>query len=53
MSYSLRRLARVKVLYGEPVRTEDLRDLDPNEAARLATDRLMERIGALEEALAR
>jgi len=48
---ALRRLARVRVVYGEPVRTDDLRDLDPNEAARLATDRLMERIAALEASL--
>ena len=50
---ALRRLARVSVLYGEPVRTDDLSDLDPSEAARLATERLMERIAALEESLAR
>jgi 1-acyl-sn-glycerol-3-phosphate acyltransferase len=45
---ALRRLARVQVVYGEPVRTDDLADLDPGEAARLATERLMERIAALE-----
>jgi len=33
------------------VETADLRDLDPHEAARLATDRLMERIRALEATL--
>jgi 1-acyl-sn-glycerol-3-phosphate acyltransferase len=48
---ALRRLARVSVLYGEPVRTDDLSDLNPGEAARLATARLMERIAALEESL--
>ena len=48
---ALARLGRVSVLYGEPVRTDDLADLDPGEAARLATDRLMERIAALEESL--
>jgi 1-acyl-sn-glycerol-3-phosphate acyltransferase len=48
---ALARLGRVSVLYGEPVRTDDLADLDPGEAARLATSRLMERIAALEESL--
>jgi|SRR5438034_3557872 len=47
----LARLAPLKVAYGEAVRTDDLRDLDPNEAARVATDRLMERIRALEASL--
>jgi 1-acyl-sn-glycerol-3-phosphate acyltransferase len=44
----LSRLAPLRVRYGEPVRTDDLRDLEPYEAAKVATDRLMERIRALE-----
>jgi 1-acyl-sn-glycerol-3-phosphate acyltransferase len=47
----LRRLGPVRVAYGEPVRTDDLADLDPSEAARVATDRLMRSIRALEESL--
>ena len=47
----LARLAQLKVAYGPPVRTDDLRDLDPADAARVATDRLMEAIRALEESL--
>ena len=50
---SLRRLAPLRVVYGEPVPTDDLRDLDPGEAARVATDRLMERIRVLEASLER
>ena len=50
---SLRRLAPLRVVYGEPVPTDDLRDLDPGEAARVATDRLMERIHVLEASLER
>ena len=47
----LARLAPLKVAYGEAVRTDDLRDLDLAEAARVATERLMERIRALEASL--
>lgn len=50
---SLRRLAPLRVVYGEPVPTDDLRVLDPGEAARVATDRLMERIRVLEASLER
>ena len=50
---SLRRLAPLRVVYGEPVPTDDLRVLDPGEAARVATDRLMERIHVLEASLER
>jgi 1-acyl-sn-glycerol-3-phosphate acyltransferase len=50
---SLRRPAPLRVVYGEPVPTDDLRDLDPGEAARVATDRLMERIHVLEASLER
>ncbi len=48
---ALSRLGPLRVVYGEPVRTDDLRDLDPHEAARVATERLMERIRALEASL--
>jgi len=47
----LGRLGRLEVAYGEPVLTDDLRDLDPGEAARLATDRLMASIRSLEASL--
>ncbi len=47
----LSRLGPLRVAYGEAVRTDDLRDLDMSEAARVATDRLMERIRALEASL--
>jgi 1-acyl-sn-glycerol-3-phosphate acyltransferase len=47
----LARLGRLEVAYGEPVLTDDLRDLDPGEAARVATDRLMTSIRALEASL--
>jgi 1-acyl-sn-glycerol-3-phosphate acyltransferase len=47
----LTRLAALRVRYGSPVRTDDLADLDPQEAARVATDRLMEAIHALEASL--
>src|SRR5215213_8165373 len=39
---ALSRLGPLRVVYGEPVQTDDLRDLDPHEAARVATERLME-----------
>jgi 1-acyl-sn-glycerol-3-phosphate acyltransferase len=47
----LARLAQLQVAYGPAVRTEDLRNLDLAEAARVATDRLMQAIRALEESL--
>jgi 1-acyl-sn-glycerol-3-phosphate acyltransferase len=47
----LARLGPLRVAYGEPVRTDDLADLDPAEAARVATDRLMESIRGLEASL--
>jgi 1-acyl-sn-glycerol-3-phosphate acyltransferase len=47
----LSRLGPLHVAYGEAVRTDDLRDLDPQEAARVATDRLMQSIRVLEESL--
>jgi 1-acyl-sn-glycerol-3-phosphate acyltransferase len=47
----LRRLAPIRVRYGAPISLDDLGSLDEAEAARLATDRLMESIHALEESL--
>ena len=47
----LRRLEKLRVVYGPAVSLDDLRDLDPREAAQVATDRLMERIHTLEESL--
>jgi len=47
----LARLGPLRVAYGEAVRTDDLADLDPAEAARVATDRLMTSIELLEAAL--
>jgi 1-acyl-sn-glycerol-3-phosphate acyltransferase len=49
----LARLARLKVRYGAPVPVEDLAGLPRREAARVATERLMERIYELEGDLAR
>jgi 1-acyl-sn-glycerol-3-phosphate acyltransferase len=47
----LRRLGPIKVRYGAPVSLDDLGSLDPAEAARVATDRLMASIHGLEESL--
>jgi 1-acyl-sn-glycerol-3-phosphate acyltransferase len=47
----LRRLAPIRVRYGDPIALDDLGSLDEAEAARIATDRLMESINALEESL--
>jgi 1-acyl-sn-glycerol-3-phosphate acyltransferase len=47
----LRRLAPLRVAYGAPIELEDLREREPREAARIATDRLMTRIGELERSL--
>jgi 1-acyl-sn-glycerol-3-phosphate acyltransferase len=47
----LSRFGPLRVVYGEPVRIDDLRDLERAEAARVATQRLMERIRVLEESL--
>jgi 1-acyl-sn-glycerol-3-phosphate acyltransferase len=47
----LRRLAPISVRYGAPIRLDDLASLDEAEAARVATDRLMESIRALEASL--
>jgi 1-acyl-sn-glycerol-3-phosphate acyltransferase len=48
----LARLAQLKVSYGAPIPTEDLAGMPRREAARIATERLMERIYELEADLA-
>jgi 1-acyl-sn-glycerol-3-phosphate acyltransferase len=47
----LRRFAAWRVSYGAPVELDDLRELEPTEAARIATGRVMTAIRALEESL--
>jgi 1-acyl-sn-glycerol-3-phosphate acyltransferase len=47
----LAKLARLSVAYGPPIPLDDLRDQDIRDAATVATDRLMEAIGRLEETL--
>lgn len=47
----LRQLAPWRVRYGEPIELGDLQELEPSDAAQVATDRLMEAIHALEETL--
>ena len=48
---NLRGLGPIRVRYGAPIALDDLGSLDEAEAARLATDRLMASIQALEESL--
>jgi 1-acyl-sn-glycerol-3-phosphate acyltransferase len=48
---NLLRLGPLRVAYGAPIDIDDLRDGDVAESARVATERLMERIGELEESL--
>ena len=47
----LSRLAKLKVSYGEPVPVDDLKGRSQGEAHKVATQRLMERISSLREAL--
>jgi 1-acyl-sn-glycerol-3-phosphate acyltransferase len=47
----LRRLAAWRVRYGPPVSLDDLAELEPADAARVATDRLMTAIHELEASL--
>jgi 1-acyl-sn-glycerol-3-phosphate acyltransferase len=47
----LAKLEQLKVVYGEPIPLDDLQGLDEAEAARIATDRLMEAIHSLEASL--
>jgi 1-acyl-sn-glycerol-3-phosphate acyltransferase len=48
----LARLGPLRVRYGTPIDLGDLADLPALDAAQVATDRLQEAIGALEESLA-
>jgi 1-acyl-sn-glycerol-3-phosphate acyltransferase len=48
---SLARLAKLRVVYGEPIDVSDLGDADPRDAAQVATDRLMAEIRRLHETL--
>jgi 1-acyl-sn-glycerol-3-phosphate acyltransferase len=48
---NLLRLGPLRVAYGAPVDIEDLRGQDVAEAARVATERLMEKIAELEASL--
>jgi hypothetical protein len=45
------RLGPLRVRYGPAVELDDLRELEPREAARAGTERLMTEIGELEEQL--
>ena len=47
----LRRLGPLRVAYGTPIELDDLRDRDLREAAEIGTERLMEAIAELEQAL--
>jgi 1-acyl-sn-glycerol-3-phosphate acyltransferase len=47
----LARFGRLRVRYGPPIPLDDLADLDPVDAARVATDRLMVAIAELEASL--
>ena len=47
----LSRLERLRVRYGKPIPLDDLASLEPSDAARVATDRLMAEIDSLEQAL--
>ena len=47
----LARLAKLRVVYGDPVEVDDLASLPRREAARVATERLMARIHELEAEL--
>jgi 1-acyl-sn-glycerol-3-phosphate acyltransferase len=48
---SLSRLAQIRVRYGTPIPLDDLRSFEQAEAARIATERLMASIHALEASL--
>jgi len=47
----LMRLGALRVAYGAPIDVADLRDVELGEAARIATERLMAKIGDLEASL--
>jgi 1-acyl-sn-glycerol-3-phosphate acyltransferase len=48
---SLTRLGPLRVAYGPPIELEDLKDMDLRRGAKIATERLMEAIHALEKTL--
>jgi 1-acyl-sn-glycerol-3-phosphate acyltransferase len=48
---SLSRLGPLRVAYGPPIELDDLKDLDIRRASKVATERLMEAIHALEKTL--
>src|SRR4029453_7682449 len=48
---SLMRLGPLRVAYGPPIELDDLKDLELRNASKIATNRLMEAIHALEETL--
>lgn len=48
---SLMRLGPLRVAYGSPIELDDLKDLELRQAAKIATERLMEAIHALEKTL--
>jgi len=48
----LARLGPLRVRYGDPIDVDGLAELPPAEAARIATDRLQDAVGELEESLA-
>jgi 1-acyl-sn-glycerol-3-phosphate acyltransferase len=47
----LARLAKLRVRYGPPIETDDLKGTDPRDAAAVATERLMEAIHGMEAEL--
>jgi 1-acyl-sn-glycerol-3-phosphate acyltransferase len=48
---SLSRLGPLRVAYGPPIQLDDLEDMDLRRASKVATERLMEAINALEQTL--
>jgi 1-acyl-sn-glycerol-3-phosphate acyltransferase len=48
---SLMKLGPLSVAYGEPIELDDLKDMELREAAKIATDRLMDAIYSLERTL--
>jgi 1-acyl-sn-glycerol-3-phosphate acyltransferase len=48
---TLSRLGPVRVAYGDPIRVDDLAEMDDRDAAQVATDRLMAEIERLEASL--
>jgi 1-acyl-sn-glycerol-3-phosphate acyltransferase len=48
---SLMKLGPLRVAYGPPVELDDLKDIELREAAKIATERLMDAIHSLERTL--